>query len=707
MPIASQDSRHIAIETPLGKDVLLLQSFSGHEEISRLFEFDLHLLSEDYQINSDDIIGQNVTIRMDLSGGGTRYWNGHIVRFTKSASSSQRFAQYRATMVPWLWFLTRTSDCRIFQEKTVPDIIKQVFSDLGFTDVEERLSGSYGTWTYCVQYRETDFNFVSRLMEQEGIYYYFLHEDGKCTIVLSDSRSMHDSYGDYDEIGFDSRASSDQERIREWTVEKQLQAGKVSHTDYNFKKPATSLMSLESESWGYTKGEFEIYDAPGEFLEKPDGEHYAKVRMEELVRSYEECVGEADSRGICPGYLFTLTVRDNSDLSMSDQTREYLVVSVNHQATSEAYETSDGEGPGGAGDSYSCFFTVIPSSIQFRPLRKTPKPVVEGSQTAIVTGPSGEEIYTDEHGRVKVQFHWDREGKRDQNSSCWIRVSQAWAGAGWGAMIIPRIGHEVIVSFIEGDPDRPIITGRVYHGTNTPPYDLPGEKTKSTLKSNSSKGGGGFNEFRFEDKKGEEEVFLHGQKDWTIEIENNKIQTVGANENSTIGNDRTKRVNRNQSETIVVDKTIKVGANHTETIGAMMTQTVAANKVETVGANKSETITTAKALTIGAAYQVSVGGAMNVTVGGVKGEEVGGAKIVAVGDTHTVSVGKKQSTTVGKEYSLNAKIVRIEAKDEISLKAGGAQITLKKSGDIQLKGKKIEIKASGDVTIKGSKIQQN
>lgn len=518
MPNPTQATRHIAIETPLGEDVLLLRSFSAHEEISRLSEFDLELLSEDYEINFDDIIGQNVTISMELPDGGKRYWNGFINRFVQGVSTSTQFAQYRATMVPWLWFLTRTSDCRIFQEKTVPDIIKQIFNDLGFSDIEDRLSGGYQTWTYCVQYRETDFNFVSRLMEQEGIYYYFLHEQGKCTIVLCDSLSKHDPYEDFDEIDFtpDTRSSALQERISAWTVEKCVRPGKVAHTDYNFEKPSTSLMSTEEDQKEHAQADYEVYDYPGEYSEKTDGDRYAGVRMEELARSHEVCSGQADSRGICSGYLFTMARH-----TREDQNREYLILSTDYQAAAEDYETS-----GGQGEICSCSFTAIQSSVQFRPARSTPKPLIEGTQTAVVTGPSGEEIYTDDHGRVKVQFHWDREGQYDENSSCWIRVSQVHAGKGFGGIDIPRIGEEVIVSFMEGDPDRPLITGRVYNAELMPPFGLPSQKVVSGMKSNSTPGGGGYNEMSMNDTKGKEGMTIHAQKDMGTTVENDRSATI-------------------------------------------------------------------------------------------------------------------------------------------------------------------------------------
>ncbi len=581
MPQPAQATRHIAIETPLGEDVLLLQSFSGQEELSRLFEFDLDLLSENYEINFDDIIGQNVTIRMDLPEGGTRCWNGFISRFVQGTSTSVQFAQYRATMVPWLWFLTQTSDCRIFQENTVPEIIRQIFSDHGFSDIEDRLSGDYRTWNYCVQYRETDYNFVSRLMEQEGIYYYFLHEQGKCTLVLCDSLSRHDPYENYGSIDFaaDTRGSEASERITEWTVEKKVRSGKFTHIDYNFKKPSTSLMSIEEDQKSHARSSYEIYDYPGEYLEKTDGDRYARVRLEELSYTHEICTGRSDARGICTGFRFTLNRH-----TRRDQNREYLVISTVYQVAAQSYETS-----GGSDHQCDCLFSVIPSSVQFRPERITPKPVIQGSQTAVVVGPPGEEIHTDEHGQVKVQFHWDREGRRNQNSSCWIRVSQLWAGAGWGAIYIPRIGQEVIVDFLEGDPDRPIITGRIYHGENRPPYPLPDERTKSTIKSNSSIGGGGFNELRFEDKKGEEEVYLHAQKDMNVRVENNRKTSIGASDSLSIGGNRSMSVEGNETNTVTKNwsRTVKEGnAARTIELGSNTLSVTTGNNSITVPAGE-------------------------------------------------------------------------------------------------------------------------
>jgi len=387
--------------------------------------------------------------------------------------------------------------------------------------------------------------------------------------------------------------------------------------------------------------------------------------------------------------------------------KEYVLTSVSHSASQPWLGDTE--------TVYKNTFTCIPYDVPFRPPLVTPRSVIHGSQTAIVVGPSGEEIYTDKFGRVKVQFHWDREGNKDENTTCWIRVGQIWAGQGWGAVFIPRIGHEVIVSFLEGDPDRPIVTGSVYDSMNMPPYPLPAEKTKSTIKSNSSKGGGGFNELRIEDKKGSEEVYLHGEKDWNILIKNDKGQNVGHDETLSVGNNRTKAVG--------ADQAVSIGNNHTETIGANKSINVGANKDEMVTINTTETIGVAKELTIGGAYQVSVGAAMNETVGAIKAEEIGANKSVIVGANSSEQIGGNKSVQVGKniseqiagkhdeqvtkEYSLKAKKISLTAEDEFTIKTGSAEIIMKKNGDITIKGKKINVTGSGNITMKGKKILQN
>jgi type VI secretion system secreted protein VgrG len=723
-----QAARPVEIITPLGDDVLLFHRMTATEELGRLFQLELDLLSKNPNIKFEDLLGQNVTVRLNLPDDKIRYFNGFVTRFSQEDVFGELNA-YNMSVLPWLWFLTRTADCRIFQDKKVPEIIKEVFRNHGFTDFEEALGGTYRKWEYCVQYRETDFNFVSRLMEQEGIYYYFKHEMNKHTLVLSDSVSSHEFFPGYEKIRYfptDGGFIREEEHIHHWSITQEVQPGIYALTDFDFKRPKANLQVKSAVPREYARSDMEFFDYPGEYVQTDEGEAYVRARIQEVQVDYEQIQGISNARGICAGNLFELL-----DHPRADQNREYLVVSVSHDVVSDAYESGSETG---GGEDYSCSFTVLDSKQPYRSARTTPKPMIQGPQTAVVVGPSGDEIHTDNYGRVKVQFHWDRYGKQDQNSSCWVRVSYPWAGKNWGAIAIPRIGQEVIVEFLEGDPDRPIITGRVYNNDNPPPYELPANRTQTGIKSRSSKEGNteNFNEIRFEDKKGQEEIYLHGEKDWTIVIENDKNQIVGSNETLSVGNNRDKKVGVNQTETIGSNKTINVGVNHSETIGSNMTQTV--------GSSKAETITIAKALTIGGAYQVTVGAAMNETIGGAKAEEIGAIKSVNVGinssenigsnksvdarsdisekagKNFSISAGKDVSIQSGKKMSLSAgddfaiigqKNSVIEIKDQLTIKVGKASITLKKNGDVIISGKNINTKGSGNIIMKAKKILEN
>lgn len=656
----TQDNRFIKIKTPLGENVLLVSRMEAREGLSMPFSVQLDLISTESNIDFRAIVGQKLTISLALSDG-ERFFNGIVSRFAQNSGmriieEGYELVQYSATLVPWFWLLSRSSDSRIFQNQSIPKIIEQIFSKSDFKafNYAMNLHGTYDPKEYCVQYHETDFNFVSRLLEQEGIFYFFEHEDGDHTMILADSPQEHQPCPR--QARARCRASFDEGLAGEDAIEtlncmQEIMSGKYTVNDYNFQMPSTSLKVDVPSIKPLGPGELELYDHPGEYKKRAEGERVVNIRMQAEEAKITTITGSSTCRAFSSGYRFVLDHDFADDLN----NKPYTLVSVTHWAA---------EPLGSSGDevkaSYANSFTCIPWDVPYRPQQITPKPMIAGAQTATVVGPPGEEIYTEEHGRVKVQFHWDRLGNKDDQSSCWIRVGQLMAGSGWGGVFIPRIGQEVIVHFLEGDPDRPIIAGCVYNAENAPPYPLPGEKTKSTLKSNSSIGGGGFNEFRFEDKKGQEEIFLHGQKDWTINILNNKNETVGI--------------------------------NTTETIGV------------------------AKELTIGALYQVSVGGAMNESIGATKSEEIGVSKQVVVGRNltesvskdMTVSVGKNMSFTIDENYTLDAKKkINIVAEDQITLKTGSASITMKKNGDIVIKGNNIKIQGSGDVILKGAKIAAN
>ena len=579
-----QKDRLLSLTTPLGGEVLVLTAFSGREELSRLFSYQLDMISDNNAITAKDIVGKNVTWSAKLKDGTPRNFNGLVSRFYAGDERHGR-RNYRAEVVPWLWFLTRTADCRIFQNKTVKEIVEQIFQDLGFSDFDTgQVKGSHPKRDYCVQYRETDFNFVSRLMEEEGIFYFFKHDSGKHQLVLGDQKGAYvdcvEKEVDYPP-DFGSRAMED--FLTTWEHHYQFRTGKWAQTDYNFETPSTSLMT-NTKSVVSLPGidKYEVYDYPGEYGKTSDGNGLTKLRMEEEEAGYDIVYATSVCKSFTPGGKFKVRQHRSS----SEEKKSYVITAIEHRAVEPtSYETGSHD-PGRPERDYSNRFSCIPDAVVFRPERSTRRPPVQGLQTAVVVGPAGEEIYPDKYGRVKVQFPWDREGKKDEKSSCWVRVSQIHAGKGFGGIDIPRIGEEVIVAFLEGDPDQPIIVGRVYHAENMPPYGLPDAKTICGIKSKTYKGSG-YNEYIMDDTPGKELIRVHGQydKDSTIEhdlrehVLHDRSRDVTNNESIQIGVDRTETVGSNESLT--------VGKNRTESIGANETLSVASNRTRTVGGQRN------------------------------------------------------------------------------------------------------------------------
>ena len=534
-----QKSLRLKVTTPLGEDKLLLRAINGEEQISGLFHFRLEMVSEDQKLDFSGIVGKPVTVALLLNDGAKRYINGIVARFVQE-DSNVRLTTYYADLRPWFWMLTKTRDCRIFQNKSVPQIIKSVFDDLEFKDYRDDLKGTYASLDYCVQYDESAFNFVSRLMEDAGIFYFFEHEEGKHTLVLGDDADAHKPCAGLKEARYrqSSVAHTDDHVITRCSIEEQVVTGKFALDDFNFETPSTDLL-VEASGEG---GKMRIYEYPGGFLKKGDGETRAKLRLEACEQPAKTLRGEGHVRAFVAGFKFDLKNHYRADANQT-----YVLRSLSIAATQENYTNS---------------FEAFPVDVPFRPQRVTPKPFITGTQTAIVVGKSGEEIWTDKYGRIKVQFHWDQTGKEDENSSCWIRVNYGWAGKQWGSIFLPRIGQEVIVSYLEGDPDRPLVTGAVYNAQQVVPYTLPAEQTKSTVKSNTSKGGQGFNEIRFEDKKDSEEMYFHAQKDQLIEVLNNRTKTVTKNETNTIKGTRDQTVTGDETHTDKANFTHKVTGNY-------------------------------------------------------------------------------------------------------------------------------------------------
>lgn len=472
-------ARALSVKTPLGDGALLFRRMTAHEPIGRPFEFIVDLLSENLEVSAKELLGKPMTVNLEMEDGSVRHFNGLVTRFTHLGWEGDH-ALYQAVLRPWLWFLTRTSDCRIFPDKnkadklTTPEIVKEVFRLNGFTDFEDALSESaYFEWEFCVQYRETAFNFVQRLMEQAGIYYYFKHEEDKHTLVLADAVGGHSANQWCKNLPYRIEAASSasaEQHVSNWTLHHEAQPGAVAMRDWDFEDPQGDRLVTETKSQGTEHGDTEVYDYPGEYVQNSDGSEYARVRMEEIVARFERVRGVTNARGMATGTLFNL-YRHPRD----DQNREYLVLGTTIVVQSEEY------GSGASKDEFifKCSFEAIDSQITYHPPRTSPKPVIQGPQTAVVVGPAGKKYWTDKYLRVMVQFPWDRYNKKDDKSSPWIRVSQFWAGPQWGSQHLPHIGQEVIVQYEEGDPDCPIIVGRVYNADNMPMLDVPANETQS------------------------------------------------------------------------------------------------------------------------------------------------------------------------------------------------------------------------------------
>jgi type VI secretion system secreted protein VgrG len=638
MPAPTQEKRHAAIETKLGKDKLLLKSVSGREELGRLFEYHAVLLDATGDVDGNALVGTNVSVRIQLEDGGTRYLNGYVCSVA-FLGYDKGMGTYHAEIVPWLWLLTKTSDCRIFQEKTVQQIIEECFREHGFEDFKFELRRSYQKRVFCVQYNETTFNFVSRLMEHEGIYYYWKHENGKHTMYIVDGMAAHVPHPNRGEIEWRPHTGLPQDGyLYDLKVQKSVSTGKFAHSDYNFKKPKEDLRKkIESEK-PHAASKFELFEFPGQYREAGEGDALAKVRLEEAQAQQEMMEAMVMARAVSCGYFLKLKKAERRDTE-----RRYLITATNLTITEDDYTT----GGGSSGHRFECHVSGIPDSTAYRPARLTGKPYMRGPQMALVVGPGGEEIYVDEHGRIKVHFYWDRRSEANEKSSKWVRVAQPAAGGGYGFTSWPRIGQEVIVDFIAGDPDRPIVRGCVYNGENKVPYSLPGEKTKTVWKSNSSKGGGGYNELRFEDSKDSEQIFMHGQKDLDIRIENDARTLIVSNNDVTIG------------------------ANSTTSVGSNVATTIGSNHTHTVGANQ----------------HVTVGGEEAVDISGNSSKNVGGDTLVNTG------MNLHEEAGMGVYIKGGMKVV-IEAGATITLKVGGNHVTISPAG-VAIVGTMVLINSGG------------
>ncbi|MBF0332120.1 MAG: type VI secretion system tip protein VgrG [Alphaproteobacteria bacterium] len=528
MTAFTQQGRVISLATPLGEDVLLLERFDSREAVSRLFRYDLAALSRRDDIGADELLGTNVTITLRCSDGSIRYVNGLVAEFSIGGLTARGLRKYRLAVVPWPWLLTRTTDCRIFQDVTVPDILEELFSDAGFKEYQLQLRANHPRRTYCVQYNETDWDFACRLMEDEGIHYWFRHENGLHTLVLGDGNASFVRCPEAQARHASTTATED--RLLSWERSHSFRSGLVAQDDYDFTNPRGDL-SVSARTVVDIPGmpSWELFEYPGGHAKKAEGDERARLRIEAEELQTLTVTARNGYRSFHPGGRFVLEDHE----VVAETGREYLIVSMETSVAGPSYlESAKRE------ETFESTLVCHPFERTFRPPRHTPRPSVKGVQTAAVVGPAGEEIHTDSYGRIKVRFHWDRRSEGDERSSCWVRVAQSLAGRNWGAMAVPRVGMEVVVDFVDGDPDRPLVVGCLVNADNMPPYALPGERTKIAMKSRSSPGGGGFNELRLEDKKGKEQIFLHGQKDFDLRVRQVLREYVGASRHSIVGGDR-------------------------------------------------------------------------------------------------------------------------------------------------------------------------
>jgi type VI secretion system secreted protein VgrG len=591
-------TRVVRAHTPLDESQLLFRSMRGTEGLSQLFEFEVDLLSPDAGVDLKSMLGKPLALEIQTAvAGSPRFLNGQVVRFAAVGreGGTSRHTVYRATVRPWLWYLTRSSDNKIFQDKSVVEVIEEVFAGYGFA-CENRLCESYRQWEYCVQYNESDFDFVSRLMELEGIYYYFRHDKNQHTLVLADDLGAHEpmpGYETIDRFAADRDIGEDMEVIREWQPSEEIRSGSYTVDDFNFTTPKGDLSNVRAQPRPHDHADHEIYEWLGDYPAPGDGEHYARVRLEEVQALAQRSAGHATVRGMAPGYRFSMR---NSP--RGEDNREHLVVAVVYALREGGYASGAEQGE------YNFDFVAQPTTLPFRAPRRTPLPRTGGPQTATVVGPEGEEIWTDEYGRVKVQFHWDRYGQRNENSSRFVRVSHIWAGERFGGVFTPRIGQEVVVDFIGGRVDRPVIVGRVYNADQMPPFALPGEATKSGVVTRSSKGGSSAdaNAFVFEDAMGAEQILLHAQRNLDTEVEADETHTTGAT--------RTTLIKGHESATYESGEERHISEGAVETISGGEERTVTGGATEDVTGGEQRTIT-------GGATEIITGGETRVVTGGI------------------------------------------------------------------------------------------
>ncbi len=672
------------LQTPLEANALIFARLIACDRLGEPFRYEFHLLSEDGQVAFEDLLGQPLSLTMDNGDAPQRHFHG-IVTEVSYAGRIRSYEHYVAIVRPTLWLLKQSADCRIFQSQSVAEIIKAVLNEMGVT-VQDKLTETYPTVEYCVQYRESHFDFISRLMEQAGIYYYFVHSSSQHEMVLIDASSSHAPIEGASDITFQraGAGSRGMEYLWDFQPAAAVTTGTVILTDYDFEKPRVSLEVRSQQQAGYELERGVVFDYPGKHLVTEEGDPRARVRCESLQIEQRLCRGEGNVTTLATGGLFTL-----ASFPRTTDEIEYLVLSHDLEVEAISLESESASTTDGSTKGFIVRFEAIPATTPYRKPRQTARPVVGGPHTAVVVGKQGEEIWTDQYGRIKVQFHWDRLGNKDEQTTCWLRVAQSVAGARWGSIHIPRIGQEVIVQFLEGDPDRPLVTGSLYNDDLMPPYELPANMTQSGIKTRSTKDGTdeNYNELRFEDKKDEEEIYVHAERDFNRVVENNDTLKVGfdkmeqGDQTIDIYNNRTVTLDqgddtlqlKNGNRSIVIDK------------GDSNLQISEGSRTESIENDDELTVHSGNHLTIVSAGDHSI-----------KIET--GKSLIEAGQEILLKVGDSSIKITPQEITITA--MKIEVKSTMGVAIDGGM-------EFQAKGTMATLESEASTTVKGGVVMIN
>ena len=706
----TQDNRFMRVDSALGKDAFFLRRLKATESFSQLFTIDVDLLSYDAGIRAEDIIGTHIATFIGTNGIQPRPLNGFVKSFSYTGLEKRGLYGYKAELVPWLWFLDKRTNCRVFQNQNIQKIIESVFTELGFNDFSFSLIDIHQPFEYCVQYQESDFHFVSRLLEQEGLFYFFEHKPDKHILHIADNTAIFTFLDEKTiEHSSDSRAKH---FLDIWQHRFQYCSGAFAQTDYNFENANLSLLTETPTSIKLNNNSaLERFEFPGNYNESQRGQTLTRIRMQQEEAGYQVISAGGNFHQLEIGKKFKL----RSDEAVADDKKNFTISEIRHEAFEGSYVDDDKKEEGGVESSYKNYFVCLPEEVTYRPPLKTAKPRIDGVQTALVVGKPGDEIYTDKYGRIKLQFYWDRYGQKNESSSCWVRVATAWAGPKWGTLNIPRVGQEVVVTFVNGDPDQPLVIGSVYNSKNMPPVTLPEGKHYSGMRSRSAKGGAeSFSEFSVDDSEGGEQIKVHAKKDYNATVGNNLTSSVTADASYNVDGNSSSTVKGNNTASVIGNSTSSVQGNHDYSVQGNRSGTVAGNLTENTSGKADVVIGSHESRNVGANQDVTIGANQVAIIGANQTVNVGANQETIISGNHSVGVTGSQeisalsrNVVISTDSTTSALNVSINGTASISLSVAGSNITINPAGiTLSMGASSVKIDAVG-VSVMGPMIKLN